>query len=31
MIAETSGWLEVLVVNAPLSTVVSGDCDAVSP
>jgi mycobactin polyketide synthetase MbtD len=30
MIAETPGWLELSVVNAPSSTVVSGDRDAVA-
>jgi mycobactin polyketide synthetase MbtD len=29
VIGETSGWLEVSAVNGPLSTVVSGDYDAV--
>jgi mycobactin polyketide synthetase MbtD len=30
MMAETPGWLEVSVINAPTSTVVSGDRDAVA-
>jgi mycobactin polyketide synthetase MbtD len=30
MIAETPGWLEVSVINAPSSTAVSGDRDAVA-
>jgi mycobactin polyketide synthetase MbtD len=30
VVADTSGWLEVSAVNGPLSTVVSGDHDAVA-